>query len=360
MIQPHSGENSSFIPRLIALETTRQCPLKCRHCRASSADKKYTEELSTEEIFALLDNIASFSKPIIILTGGEPMTRDDIYRIVEYGTSLGLRMVMAPCGFLMNKDNTGQMISSGVQRISLSLDGAEKESHDAFRGVEGSFDSVIRAAGLAREAGLSFQINTTVTKLNYQELDRILDLSVSLGAVSFHPFLLVPTGRGKLMADLTISKNEYEERLNWIYDKSKTLSIDVKPTCAPHYYRIIRERAAEEGRQLSIKTDGMAAKTKGCLGGFGFAFISHKGAVQICGFLDKEAGRLRNNRMNFKDIWENSPFLKEIRNLDGYLGKCGICSYKKVCGGCRARSYAQTGSYLHDEPYCVHKPKRKM
>ncbi len=357
MMHTHT-QQKAFIPRLIALETTRKCPLKCQHCRASACNSAYSDELSTKEIFALLDNVASFAKPIIILTGGEPMTRADIYDIARYGTSLGLRMVMAPCGILMNRENVQEMMAAGIERISLSLDGATAQSHDAFRQSEGSFDSVITAATLAREAGLSFQINTTVTKLNYRELDKILDIALSLGAVSYHPFLLVPTGRGEAMANLTITKEEYEERLNWIYDKSQSLPIDIKPTCAPHYYRIIRERTSAEGRKLSVEHDGMAAKTKGCLGGFGFAFVSHRGSVQICGFLEKSAGNLRKNGFNFRDIWETSPFLQEIRDLNGYHGKCGVCSYKRVCGGCRARSFAQTGDYLHDEPYCLYQPKK--
>ncbi|MDC7240002.1 MAG: radical SAM protein, partial [Spirochaetales bacterium] len=189
------------LPRVIAWEVTRSCPLSCRHCRASAQNKPYKGELSTDQAFRLMDSIASFAKPIIILTGGEPMNRDDIYDIARYGTKLGLRMVMAPCGQQINAGTVEKIIDSGIKRISLSLDGMNPETHDAFRGVEGAFDTVIRAAEAARAGGLEFQINTTVSRLNYRQLPEILDLAIELGAVSFHPFLLVPTGRAKDLAE---------------------------------------------------------------------------------------------------------------------------------------------------------------
>ncbi|MBN2736629.1 MAG: heme b synthase [Spirochaetales bacterium] len=355
----HEESTKKHIPRLIAWETTRRCPLSCRHCRAEATDKEYADELSTDESFRLLDNIASFSKPIIILTGGEPMSRKDIYEISAYGTALGLRMVMAPCGILMNEDNIQKMIQSGIQRISLSIDGANKETHDAFRQVDGAFESVIKAARLAREAGLEFQVNTTVTKLNYKTLDQILELSMKIGAVSYHPFLLVPTGRGKNMAEFEINPQEYEDVLVWIYEKSLELPIQMKPTCAPHYYRILRQKEKAVGRSVTVETHGLNAMTKGCLGGQGFSFISHRGKVQICGFLEEEAGDIRENNMNFQEIWENSPLFLKMRDFSQYEGKCGQCEYLRVCGGCRARAFSASGNIMGEEPYCVYEPVKK-
>lgn len=346
----------TYTPRLIAWETTRRCLLSCRHCRASAANRSYDGELSTEEAFRLLDNIASFSKPIIILTGGEPMIREDIYEISEYGTALGLRMVMAPCGNLMDEKSVGRMIESGIQRISLSIDGANAGSHDDFRRVDGAFETVVRAARLAREGGLEFQVNTTVTRLNYRELDSILRLAAELGAVSYHPFLLVPTGRGKGMDEHLLSPREYEDVLTWIYEKSLELPIQIKPTCAPHYYRILRQKEREAGRPVTPETHGLNAMTKGCLGGQGFAFVSHRGRVQICGFLEEEAGDIRKTGMNFQTIWENSPLFLKMRNPEEYEGKCGACGYSRVCGGCRARAFAATGNYMAAEPYCLYEP----
>ena len=344
-------------PRLIAWETTRRCHYNCRHCRAEAADRPYEGELTTREAFRLLDNIASFSKPIMILTGGEPMIREDIYEIASYGTSLGLRMVMAPCGNLMSRENTRKMLDAGIKRISLSLDGPDRESHDSFRQVPGAFESAVKACGLAREAGLEFQINTTVTRFNYKSMDRILALAIELGAVSFHPFMLVPTGRGKDLEEFVIDAVEYEETLNWIYRQSLGGEIQIKPTCAPHYYRIYRQREEEAGRKVTPATHGMNAMTKGCLGGQGFAFISHTGQVQICGFLEEKAGHIRESQWDFRKIWEESPLFREIRNRTNYQGKCGRCGYWKVCGGCRGRAFAASGDYRGEEPYCLYEPQ---
>ena len=346
------------VMRLVAWEVTRQCPLKCRHCRASATSGTYSGELSTKECFKLLDNLAGMGSPIVILTGGEPMAREDIYEIASYGTEKGLRMVMAPCGVYISDETVEKLKDSGIQRISLSIDGADKESHDSFRQWEGAFESVVKAAKTAQSNGLEFQVNTTVTRLNYQELDRILDLSIELGAVSYHPFLLVPTGRGKAMAEYEISDAEYEEVLTWIYEKSLDLPIQMKPTCAPHYYRILRQKEHAAGRKVTPKTHGLSAMTKGCLGGQGFAFISHTGKVQICGFLDAEAGDVRAENFDFQKIWKTSELFHQMRDLDSYDGKCGICEYRKVCGGCRARAFADSGNYMGEEPFCVYEPRK--
>lgn len=354
----HNHHSLKINPRIIAWEVTKRCPLKCKHCRASASDQKFDDEFTLDECYKVLDNIASFAKPIIILTGGEPMIRHDIYDISKYGTELGLRMVMAPCGILMDKSTINKIKESGIARISLSIDGANKTTHDEFRQLDGAFDSVIKAAKLSKEEGLEFQINSTITKLNYKEIDKILKLAVELGAVSFHPFLLVPTGRAKNLVDLAITADEYEDILNWIYERIKDSLIQIKPTCAPHFYRILHQRENYEGRTVSFDTHGINAMTKGCLGGQSFAFISNTGSVQICGFLDNEAGNIRRENYNFQKIWNTSDLFKAMRNIDEYHGKCGICEYRKVCGGCRARAFALTGDYLAEEPFCVYETKK--
>ena len=349
---------SRFQPRLIAWEVTRRCPMSCRHCRASADDRNYEGELSTEEALRFLDGVAAFARPIMILTGGEPMAREDIYRIAEYGNRLGLRMVMAPCGLLMDRESTRRIIASGIQRISLSIDGADRETHDGFRQTEGAFEAVLNAARLAREEGLEFQVNTTVTRLNIGQLEEILELAISLGAVGFHPFLLVPTGRGEGLAHLAIDPQEYERVLNWIYEKSLDSPIQIKPTCAPHYYRILRQREKQAGRSVSVETHGLNAMTKGCLGGQSFAFLSHTGKVQACGFLDLEAGDIRRSDFDFRRIWERSELFAALRDPSRYEGKCGVCEYLSFCGGCRARAHAVSGNYLAEEPFCVYQPRR--
>ncbi len=356
-----SRAKRTYLPHLIAWEVTRSCNLNCKHCRAAARFGPYPGELSTEECRRFLDDVASFSSPIMILTGGEPMLRDDIYDIAAYGTSLGLRMVMSPCGLLMTEENTRRMLEVGIKRISLSVDGADAATHDGFRGMPGAFDGVMHAVELARRVGMEFQINTTISRHNLHQLPEILDLSLQLGAVTWYPFLLVPTGRGSALVEWELSPVEYEKTIGWIYEQQERLAIGIKPTCAAHYQRVFRQKAWESGHKATCFTHGQAASggmhamTKGCMGGSSFAFVSHVGKVQICGFLEVECGDIR--REPFSRIWETSPVFLEMRNEDGYGGRCGVCEFRKVCGGCRARAFAMTGDYLAEEPYCTYEPK---
>ena len=238
--------------RLVAWETTRNCNLACIHCRASATTGPYSGELDTAEAFQLLDQIAEITKPIIILTGGEPLLRDDIFDIAAYGTQKGFRMVMAPNGTLVTEDVAKKLVAAGIKRISISLDGATARSHDSFRKVDGAFEGAINAMKIARKVGLDFQVNTTITKTNLDQIPKIQQLAVNCGAVAHHIFLLVPTGRGKYIVDTEINAVEYEQTLNWFYDQRDKTPLDLKATCAPHYYRILRQRAQKEGKSISF------------------------------------------------------------------------------------------------------------
>ncbi len=343
-----------WLPKLIAWELTRSCNLDCIHCRAAARFGPYPNELTTEECMKFMEDVASFAKPIMIMTGGEPMLRDDVWDIASYGTSLGLRMVMAPCGFLVTEDTARKMIDVGIQRLSFSIDGATAESHDEFRRVPGAFASVMKAIENCNKVGLEFQVNTTISKHNLEELPRILELVIKLGAKAHHPFLLVPTGRGEAMKDMEISPDEYEKTLTWFYEMRDKVPLQFKPTCAPHYYRIFRQKEKEKGVKVSAETHGLDAMSKGCMGGQSFAFLSHVGKVQICGFLEEECGDIR--KEPFSDIWQNSPVFKEMRAWDDYEGRCGYCEFRAVCGGCRARAFAFTGNYMDEEPFCTYQP----
>jgi heme b synthase len=341
--------------RMIAWEVTRSCNLNCIHCRAAAQRGPYPGELNTEETFRLIDEIVSFSQPVIILTGGEPLLREDIYELADYGTRRGLRMVMAPNGTLLDADKAARLKTSGIQRVSISLDGATAESHDRFRQVEGAFAGALRGIGFLKDAGLEFQINTTVTLKNYQELPSLLDLAVRLGAVAHHIFLLVPTGRGKEMKGEAIEGKEYEGILHWFYDQREKVPLQLKATCAPHYYRILRQRARREGKKVTPQTHGLDAMTRGCLGGIGFLFISHLGDVQPCGYLEAFSGSVRGQKL--KDIWESSPVFLKLRNFSAYQGRCGRCEYMRVCGGCRARAFERSGDFMAEEPLCIYQPQ---
>jgi heme b synthase len=341
--------------RLIAWEITRNCNLSCVHCRAAATNGPYKGELNTAACFSLLDQITEVGSAIVILTGGEPLLRPDIFDIAGYATSKGLKMVMAPNGTLISKDNAKKMATSGIKRISISLDGATREKHDLFRGVEGAFDGALRGIANAKNAGIEFQINTTITQTNLSEIPRIQELAIKLGAVAHHIFLLVPTGRGKYIADTAINAEEYEETLNWFYDQRENTPLQLKATCAPHYYRILRQRAKKDGKTVTFQTHGLDAVTRGCLGGTGFCFISHTGIVQPCGFLQLNCGDI--TQTSFSTIWNSSEVFLSLRNYDNLKGKCGKCEYRKVCGGCRARAFEATGDYLAEEPLCLYQPQ---
>jgi heme b synthase len=311
--------------------------------------------LDTDACLRVLDEIRVVGKPVIILTGGEPLLRPDIFDIARYGNEKGLRMVMAPNGTLITEENAKEMVAAGIQRISVSLDGATADTHDEFRQVEGAFEGALQGIEWVKKAGLDFQINTTITQQNFEELPKIQQLAVDLGAVAHHIFLLVPTGRGKYILDGEISAQQYEETLNWFYDQRDKVPLQLKATCAPHYYRILRERSREEGKKVTFKTHGLDAVTRGCLGGTGFCFISNTGVVQPCGYLSVEAGNV--TKTPFSKIWRDSEVFRALRDFKRLEGKCGKCEYKRVCGGCRARAYEATGDYLAEEPLCSYQPR---
>ncbi len=334
------------LPRLIAWEVTRRCMLSCKHCRASATSAACGDELTTSECFKLLDNIATLAKPILILTGGEPMLRDDIYDIARHARGLELPVVMAPCGLLLSDETVRQIADAGIHCISLSLDGADAATHDEFRGMPGAFDAVMAGIAAAKRGGLDFQINTTITRHSRHQVGELLDLSIRLGASVFNPFLLVPTGRGKQLVDQELSAQEYEETLKWLADQHGRTDIQTRVTCAPHYQRIIRQCG---------KTPN-ARNARGCMGGTGFAFISHTGIVQICGFMEVPCGDVRAEGLDFARVWRMSEVLRQVRDVDHYHGRCGRCEFRKVCGGCRARAFAISGDYLAEEPYCSYQP----
>jgi len=266
-------------------------------------------------------------------------------------------MVLATNGTMVTPGVARRLAAVGIKRISVSIDGASAETHDRFRRQDGAFDAALAGIENVKAVGIPFQINTSITRQNIAELPDILEMAVRIDAVALHIFLLVPTGCGKEIADEEmITPQQYEEILNWFYDKSKEVPISLKATCAPHYFRIMRQRAAEEGKKITAETHGFEAMTKGCLAGTGVCFISQKGDVYPCGYLPVLAGSVR--KTPFPEIWNDSELFRVLRDESLLEGKCGPCEFKNVCGGCRARAYAETGNYLTEEPYCVYTPYR--
>jgi len=340
--------------RLLAWETTRRCNLDCRHCRAAATRGPYPGELTTEEGKKLLTDVAGMGPAVIILTGGEPLLREDIFEITEYGHKLGHRMVMAVNGTLLTPEIAQRLKDVGIQRLSISLDGATAASHDDLRAVAGAYEGALAGIAACKEAELPFQVNTTITRANLAELPTIYELAIKLGAAAHHVFVLVPTGRGAEIPEELVTPEEYDQTLRWMLDRQKEGRLHLKPTCAPQYYRLWREDAHARGEKITPQSHGMEAMTKGCLGGQGFAFVSYQGEVQPCGYLELAAGNIR--EQPFPEIWADSELFHELRAVDDYHGKCHACQYRKVCGGCRARAYALTGDALADDPICPYMP----
>ena len=327
-------------PRVVAWEVTRRCPLACRHCRAGAADRAFDDELTTDECFRILDALGSFSRPMIIWTGGEPMYRKDILRLVNRAVELGMRSVMAPCGMLVTRDSLLRLQDAGVMACSFSLDGATAETHDAFRGVQGAFAHVTKAMEIASAIGMPFQVNCTVSKRNLSELPAILETAARFGARTLDLFFLVPVGRGRELADLALSADEMERTLGWAFEMDRKGPVAVRETCAPQAVRIW-ENLARPGRHPA-----------GCMGGRGFVFISHRGVLQPCGFLDLPCADLRAVDMDFAKAYTESPVFAQLRNPNLLGGTCGKCRFRFECGGCRARSFAATGDFLAGDASC--------
>ena len=336
--------NEEEKPRILAFEVTRRCRYDCRHCRAN-AGAEDAEELTTEQCKKILTSVAQFSRPKIILTGGEPMERDDILEIVRFGKGLKLKMVMATCGYLINTDTMAKLKKAGIKVLYFSLDGSSAETHDKFRQAEGAFEATIQAASIAQKAGVRFQINATISKTNIDEISGMIELAKRLGAFCFNVFILVPTGRDEKMNDEILDPILYDVLLNELLSLKVESDIEVKVACGPQFARICEKARAKK----------LLSKTNGCMGGSSFGFISYRGDVQTCGFLDISAGNLVENSFDFAAIWSESKFLKQIRTASYYKGNCGMCEFVGICGGCRARAYAVTGDYMAADPICIYK-----
>ncbi len=354
----HESNNK---PRLLAMELTRRCRFNCRHCRADAGGVGRADELSMDQWTRILDSIAAYEKCVIILTGGEPLEREDIYDLIRHGRRLGLRMVMATCGYAIDDQSATALREAGIMALSFSLDGAGARTHDAFRRTPGAFDTVVKAAEAVRQVGMRFQINTTITRTNLAEVPQIAELAQRLGAYCWNPFVLVPTGRGEEIADELLEPRQYAELLADLLTLKTQSPIELRVTCGPQYARLYREAEARKPRTEGTPAAGARPAAfvapNGCMGGRGFGFISYRGDVQTCGFLDLSAGNLVESGYDFAKVWDGSTFLNEIRDLSSYKDNCGRCAYVRVCGGCRARAYAVTGDYLGGDPICWYEPR---
>lgn len=355
-------------PFLVIWEVTRACDLACRHCRAEAVTHRKPLELTTAQGRKLMEDVRRFGQPLFVLTGGDPLKRPDVVELVEHGASIGLRMAMTPSGTpLMTAAVLRDLKAAGLSRLAVSLDGSCAAIHDAFRGVAGSWAWTIRMLEVARDIGLTTQVNTTVSRHNLEDFDRLCELMKRLDISLWSVFFLVPTGRAQ-PGDVA-SAEAFEDVFHCMYDLAKTAPFDIKSTAAPQYRRVILQRQVAERRAgeraaapapltagIGFSLADGVGRAKGVNDGDGFVFVSHTGAIYPSGFLPLAAGNVR--RDDIVAVYRGSPLFRALRDRSLLKGKCGVCEYRDVCGGSRARAYAVTGDYLESEPFCTHVPAR--
>jgi AdoMet-dependent heme synthase len=353
--------------RLLFWETTSGCNLACSHCRRLDIARELSKfDLATENAKDMIHALADTGKPILVFSGGEPLMRPDVFELAEEARSVGLPTALATNGTMVDSAMASRIVGAGFRRVSISFDGPDAPTHDIFRG-SGAFSEAEAGFKALRSLGMSMQINTTIAHHNFRKLDDTYHLALELGADALHCFMLVPVGCGmSLDASVMLSAEEYEQALNWVYDRGLEHKLHVKPTCAPHYFRIARQRARAEGQAApAVSHSGhpggrsdsdMAAMTKGCLAGQSVCFVSHTGEVFPCGYLPVSSGNVK--EVSIADIWRESSIFGSLRGDPKLGGKCGPCEFNKVCMGCRARAFSKGRDYLAEEPNCTYTPLR--
>ncbi|MBO8159504.1 putative heme d1 biosynthesis radical SAM protein NirJ2 [Thermosyntropha sp.] len=327
---------------LVSWNTTNQCNMFCDHCYRD-AGYKLDEELSTEEGKKLIDEIKKAGFKIMIFSGGEPLMRPDIFELGSYASKQGLRPVLGTNGTLITSEVAEKIKKAGFMAAGVSLDSLNPEKNDRFRKLENAFNLTVEGMKNLKKAGVLFQIHTTVMDWNANEIEKIADFACEIGAVAYHVFFLVPTGRAVDIEEEALRVVQYEKTINLLMEMQKKFDIEIKPTCAPQFIRI----ADRKGIPLRF--------SRGCLAGISYCIVSPRGDVQPCAYLDIPLGNVREKPFN--EIWLNDPILNKLRTME-YKGKCGICDYKEKCGGCRARAYYYSqGDFMAEDEWCLYKPK---
>lgn len=359
-------------PFIVIWEVTRACALKCLHCRAEAQYRPDPRQLTFEEGKKLIDDIADMDRPLFVFTGGDPLMRPDLYELAKYAIDeKGLPVSMTPSATpRVTFSAVEQAKQAGLSRWAFSLDGSNAAIHDHFRGTPGSYRMTMKGIDYLRELDIPIQINTTVSRYNLEDLPKIAEKVREFGAVLWSVFFLVPTGRG-MVRDM-ITPEEHERVMEWLVRLQREMPYGVKATEAPHFRRVILQKKQSEARadvEVKGKDGGFgpgsvgAPKRKDVLGrspkgvndGDGFVFISHIGEVYPSGFLPIGCGNVRERPL--ADIYRQSPIFQQLRDKSLLKGKCGVCEFKSICGGSRARAYAVTGDYLESDPYCVYVPR---
>jgi radical SAM protein with 4Fe4S-binding SPASM domain len=345
-------------PLVVAWEVTRACPLACRHCRAAAQHHAHPSELTHEEGRRLVADLAAgFPGAVLILTGGEPLTRPDTLELAREATELGLQVALSvDVGWLLTPERCAEIREAGVRRVSFSVHFPDAERSDRFASTPGFFEAACEGLQHLLRAGVPFQLHTSVMRSNAPVLPELYALALALGAAGWELFFLVPTGRGAGLAGEELLPEEQEEVLRWLYALQREAPIPVKQICAPHFRRVEAQLARERReRRPERVTTRLTVLSRGCLSGNGFCFVSHVGDVCGCGFLPLAVGNVRD--ASFTELYTGAPLFRAFRDPGRLGGACGACEYRALCGGCRARAYAATGDPLAEEPDCAYEPR---
>lgn len=341
-------------PMLVIWELTQACDLACRHCRASAQPDRNPAELSTTDAYRVLDQICEFGSPLVVLTGGDPLKRTDLFQIIDRSVARGLRTTVTPSATpLLTRDAVRLLKDAGLARMAISLDGPNREIHDGFRRVDGSFQRTIDALGWAKEVGLETQINTTVSRHNVGHLDDIATIVGESQARLWSVFFLVVTGRAQLEDDL--SAEEYERVFEFLYQTSLRAPFDIKTTEAPHYRRYHAQQRKRNPEAARSMAPSLIQRHGGVNDGRGLIFLSHTGEIYPSGFLELSAGNIRTKSL--VEAYRHSQLFQVIRDSDQLEGKCGVCEFRNLCGGSRSRAQALTGNFMAADPRCVYQPR---
>jgi len=345
-------------PFLVVWEVTRACALACVHCRADAIPRRNPGELTTEEAFRLIDQVAAFGTPppLFVLTGGDPMRRPDLVDLVRYAAGKSLIVALTPSGTAAaTRTRLRELRDAGLSRIAVSLDGADAATHDAFRGVRGSYDWTMKIIRSAEELGLPLQINTTVSRITLPSLEALAQSLKNFPLALWAVFFLVRTGRGALVDQ--VSPEQCERVLTWLYDLSLTAPFGIKTTEAPHFHRVIWQRDRELGTDRvagSSHRRALLRAPRSVTDGSGFLFVDHLGDICPSGFLPVSRGNARTG--DLAAVYRDDEIFRRLRDYDALTGKCGRCEFRAICGGSRARAYAATGSLVASDPLCTYNP----
>ncbi len=338
-------------PFIAIWETTQACDLACLHCRACAKPLRDSGELRTDEAKRLLERFAEAGVPLVILTGGDPAKRPDLVELVAHGHSLGLSMGLTPSATpLVTPELVRELERAGLSRLAISLDAPTAEMHDAFRGVPGSFRLSLDILAAARAAGIATQINTSVHAGNIAELARMTSVVRDAGCVLWSVFFIVPTGRAQMR--MLPEPEAVEQAMELLADIVEREPFAVKTTAAPHYRRVLAQRKKAKGAKLDYGVHGNQGLRVN--DGRGFLFVSHRGEVFPSGFLPIKCGNVR--EQDVIEIYRHHPVFTALRDTSALRGKCGVCEFKAICSGSRARAYAETGDFQEWDSLCSYVP----